>query len=288
LNDLTAFVYLPAWMVAIVAALGRRPVLGAAALLVVVAQVVFMLPELTAAEPVPTWAAGAQTVQLLDANVYSGNPSMVGYAAQIQQFRPDLVTMQEASPTDVLQLQAANALVNLPYQFEVKRWDPTAFFIASHYLIRGVHVVYLYGRPLIVQLTVELPSGPLPLWVVHTVAPLPSSYRQWKGQMTVIDQLLRTRGPADLLLVGDFNATWGSNGFRRILNAGMSDGAATRGEPFAMTWSQTMPVVPPLVRIDHVLTGPGVAVTKIANGAGEGSDHRDLIATVAVDHRPPA
>ena len=49
-----------------------------------------------------------------------------------------------------------------------------------------------------------------------------------------------------------------------------------------MTWSQAMPVVPPMVRIDHILTGEGVAVTKIALEMGVGSDHRDLIATVAV------
>jgi endonuclease/exonuclease/phosphatase (EEP) superfamily protein YafD len=50
-----------------------------------------------------------------------------------------------------------------------------------------------------------------------------------------------------------------------------------------MTWSQTKPIIPPVVRIDHVLTGPGVEVTHIQTGEGVGSDHRDLIATVAFD-----
>jgi len=48
-----------------------------------------------------------------------------------------------------------------------------------------------------------------------------------------------------------------------------------------MTWSQTKHPFPPLVRIDHVLTGPGVTATKIQTGDGPGSDHRDLMATVA-------
>lgn len=120
--------------------------------------------------------------------------------------------------------------------------------------------------------------------MVHTVAPLPSSFSQWKGQLALIDRAMRARGPAGLLMVGDFNATWGSKGFRQLLDAGMTDGAAARGRAFDMTWSQTKPVVPPLVRIDHVLTGPGVAVTAIRTGPGPGSDHRDLVATVAV-HR---
>jgi endonuclease/exonuclease/phosphatase family metal-dependent hydrolase len=49
-----------------------------------------------------------------------------------------------------------------------------------------------------------------------------------------------------------------------------------------MTWSQIKPVVPPLVRIDHVLTGTAIAVTSIATMDGPGSDHRALLATVAI------
>ena len=125
----------------------------------------------------------------------------------------------------------------------------------------------------------------MPIWVVHTVAPLPSSYEQWRGSWRSSASSSGDGGPNGLLVVGDFNATWGSKGFRGVLDAGLTDGAAARGEPFAMTWSQKFFVVPPLVRIDHVLTGQGVAVTKIAVGVGVGSDHRDLIATVAVDRR---
>ncbi len=82
-------------------------------------------------------------------------------------------------------------------------------------------------------------------------------------------------------MVGDFNSTWGNKWFRQILDAGLTDGAAARARPFEMTWSQTKPIIPPVVRIDHVLTGSGVAVTTIATGNGPGSDHRDLQATVA-------
>jgi endonuclease/exonuclease/phosphatase (EEP) superfamily protein YafD len=282
LNTVTAFVYLPAWIVLLVAVLGRRPFLAGAALLIVVAQIAFLFPELTAAEPVPTWATHAPTLRLLDANVYNVNPSMAGYASEISAVRPQLVTMEEATPVDVSQLDRSGALADLPYRFEIKRFDPAAFFVASHYPLSHTKVVHLYGRPLIIQTTLELPSGPQRLWVVHTIAPLPSSFSQWKGQLTTIGRLLRARGPGGLLIVGDFNATWGSRGFRSILDSGVTDGAAARGKPFEMTWSQIKPLLPPLVRIDHVLTGPGVAVTQIRTDVGPGSDHRDLIATVAI------
>jgi endonuclease/exonuclease/phosphatase family metal-dependent hydrolase len=67
----------------------------------------------------------------------------------------------------------------------------------------------------------------------------------------------------------------------------MTDGAAARGRPFEMTWSQIKHPLPPLVRIDHVLTGPGVAVTTIRTDVGPGSDHRDLMAAIAFQPQHP-
>ena len=48
-----------------------------------------------------------------------------------------------------------------------------------------------------------------------------------------------------------------------------------------MTWPNGA-VLPPFVRIDHVLTGARLAVTQIAAKPGFGSDHRYLVATVAI------
>jgi endonuclease/exonuclease/phosphatase (EEP) superfamily protein YafD len=281
-NDLTLFVYLPAWIVAVVALVGRRFVLAGAALVVVVAQVVLVLPEWTAAQPVPGWAADAPTSRLFDANVYYENSSMSGYASEIKQYHPQLVTMEEAVPPLVRELRSDGGLAGLPNTVQIKRFDPFAFLIASKYPLTDSHLVTLHGLPLVVQTTIQLPSGPQALWVVHTIAPVNGAFSYWKAQLAGIDRLVRARGPAGLLLVGDFNATWGSKGFRTILDAGMADGAAARGHPLEMTWSQIEPPLPPFVRIDHVLTGPGLAVTQISTGSGPGSDHRDVRATVAV------
>jgi len=283
LNTVTVFVYLPAWIVAVVAVIGRRFVLAAVALVIVVLQVVFLLPELTASGPVPSWAARAPTIRLMDANVSIFNHSMDGYVAQIEQTRPDLVTMEEATPRQVDQLERAGSLKGLPYRFEVYRGDQKAFLVASKYPLSDSRVVFFEDAPLIVQIVVHLPSGNQALWVVHTSAPLPNAFTQWQGQLAAIARSVRAHGPRGLLLVGDFNATWGNKGFRTILDAGMTDGAAARGHAFDMTWTQREPPLPPIARIDHVLTGPGVAVTQIETEVGPGSDHRDLHATIAVE-----
>ena len=109
------------------------------------------------------------------------------------------------------------------------------------------------------------------------------AFAEWQGQLALIARLVRAHGPTGLLVVGDFNATWGTRGFRTILDTGLTDAAAARGHPFAMTWLQTGFPLPEFVRIDHVLTGGRVAVTRIATGPGPGSDHRDLHATVAFE-----
>jgi endonuclease/exonuclease/phosphatase (EEP) superfamily protein YafD len=281
-NTVSLFVYLPAWIVAIAAGIGRRYVLAGAALLIVVAQLFFVLPEFTAAQPAPSWSASAPSVRLLDANVFFLNATaMSGYASQIKAYRPQLVTMEEATPLAAGNLKKSGALADLPFTFEVSRYDPRAFFIASKYRLSGSRVVYFNGVPLIAETTIHLPSRTQSLWVVHTAAPVHDSFAAWKKDLAFIAKSVKARGPHGLLLIGDFNSTWGNKGFRSILGEGMTDGAAARGRALEMTWSQLIHPLPPLVRIDHVLTGPGVAVTSIRTDVGVGSDHRDVMATVA-------
>lgn len=281
-NTITAFVYLPAYLIGPVALLCRRRLLALACLAVVIAQIAFMLPELTAARSVPSWAQSETGIRLFDANVYDGNPSVAGYVGPLERAQADVVTLEEANPNDFRQLVRAGAFQDLPYRFAIDRWDPWAFVIASRYRLHATRVVSAFDRPLIVETTVEAPNGEFSLWIVHTVAPLPSSWRQWSDQLAEIAALVRRDHPRHLLLVGDFNATWGNRAFRSILADGLTDGAAARGEPFLMTWSQMMSPLPPFVRIDHVIAGPGVAIKRVGAGHGPGSDHRYLTATVAV------
>ena len=148
--------------------------------------------------------------------------------------------------------------------------------------------------PYLIRTTLKLPGVTIPLWVVHTTAPSNPGVQDWNEELQKIDQALQTRKPAPLLMVGDFNATWGNRGFRAILDTGLTDAAAARGDPFAMTFSQNFFLLPPLIRIDHVLTNSSLAVTTIDTEPGPGSDHRELQATVAVlpsaypDHRSDA
>ncbi len=332
-DSLALILYLPAWVIGVAAAVTRKWYLLGACLLLVVAQLAFGLPELTAATPVPAAARDAFKFRVLDANVYQKNQSMAGYIAQIRAYHPDLVTMEECPPSDVAQLKGSGALRGLPYVFESSAGGRArSFFIASRYplgrsTVSSIHESFHGGfpggfpggrfpgvsgsglpggpgggfpggpgggfgdLPFLIRTTLRLPGITIPLWVVHTSAPTDPSVSDWNEELQKVDQMLQARKPGPLLMVGDFNATWGNRWFRSILDTGLTDAAAARGDPFAMTFSQLFFLLPPIIRIDHVLTNSSLTVTTIDTVQGPGSDHRELQATVAVlpsaypDHR---
>jgi endonuclease/exonuclease/phosphatase (EEP) superfamily protein YafD len=274
--------FLPAWVILVGALLRRRWVLVGAAALICVAQVIYVAPEVLASAPIPAGVRAEPTIRLFDANVYDVNKSMAGYVRQLKSYRPDVLTMEETWPGDWGQLTAAGVLATLPYQFQIQCCGSRGFIIASRYPLEHVSVASVDGLVYLIRSTLTLPTGTIDLWVVHTTAPTSPSLNAWNRELDGVLENLKRFHPHPLLMVGDFNATWGNRGFRAILSTGLTDAAAARGEPFAFTWSQRLPVLPPLIRIDHVLTGGDLTVTSILTHVGPGSEHRDITATVAI------
>ncbi len=285
LDALTLVVYLPAWVVAIAALIARRWWLAAAAVVIIAAQVAFVAPELLAAAPAPAWAPHAPAVRVFDANIDKNLRFEAGYVRAIEQDRPDLITLEEFTPSALHSMVASGVLASFPYRCTAPLYNASGFLIASRLRLTGCHVQALYPdglwTPYMVQATLWSPGGPVALRLVHTLAPFPSTWREWSAVLTAVDRSVRASGDSRMLMVGDFNATWGNSGFAALLHDGLTDGAAARGQAAEMTWPNGA-VVPPLIRIDHVLTGAGLAVTQITAKPGFGSDHRYLLATVAV------
>lgn len=285
LNALTIILYLPAWVIAIGAVLGRRWWLTAIACLPVVAQVVFLAPEYTASTPLPAWAARAEAVRLVDANVDKDLRFPRTYLEAIRRNRPDLVLLEELTPDAARAAVRGGVFAPYPYRCGLPAYGAVGLLIASKMRLTGCRIRSDSIEPLpaayLVEATAWLPSGPVKLRLVHTIAPLPKYWHHWTAEMAALAPMVRRDGPTRMLVVGDFNATWGNRSFRTILQEGLVDGAAARGEALDMTWPNGA-VVPPFARIDHVLTGPGLATTSIRSQTGAGSDHRFLLSTIAV------
>jgi endonuclease/exonuclease/phosphatase (EEP) superfamily protein YafD len=285
LDALTLLVYLPAWVVGIAAAIGRRWWLALSALVIVVVQVVFLAPEFLAATPVPSWARQATTLKVFDANIDKSFRFETGYAQAIEDDHPDLVTLEEFTPGALYSMMTSGVLAGFPYRCAAPAPEALGFLIASKLRLTGCQVktVMWDGQPApyMVDATLSTPAGSVTVRVVHTLAPLPSYWHEWSAALAAINRSVSPGNDTRMLMVGDFNATWGNAGFVALVHKGLTDGAAARGDALDMTWPNGA-VVPPFVRIDHVLTGSQLAVTEIATGPGFGSDHRYLLATVAI------
>jgi endonuclease/exonuclease/phosphatase family metal-dependent hydrolase len=295
-NALYLTIYLPAWLVAAVALITRRWWLGGAALVVVAAQVAFALPEFTAATPLPAWtrtAATATSIRVFDANLDSGYELYPGYQQAIQRYDPDLITFEEFSgngapgfPGGAIQtMKDSGLLTKYRYYCSEPDFGATGFMLASRIRVTGCQFKTVQwngqGMYYMVEATMWLPSGPIPVRVFHTLAPLPSSWTETRSALAAADRMVKATGASHMLMIGDFNSSWGNRGFRKLLGDGLTDGAAARGQALDFTWPNGA-IVPPFVRIDHVLTGSHLAVTKITTHQGFGSDHKYVEATVAI------
>ncbi len=285
LNALTLVIYLPAWIVAVGALIARRWWLAVASVVIVSAQVAFAAPELSAASPVPAWARRAPSVRVFDANVDQSLRFQAGYVQAIDHDRPDLITLEEFTPQALQSMTASGVLAGFPYRCTAPAPGATGFLIASRLRLTGCQVrsVQWDGQwaPYMVEATWQSPGGPVALRLVHTLAPFPAYWRQWTAALAAVDQSIRASGIKSMLMVGDFNATWNNRQFAALLHDGLTDAAAARGKALDMTWPNGA-LVPPFVRIDHLLTGARLAATAIATSPGFGSDHRYLTATVAI------
>jgi endonuclease/exonuclease/phosphatase (EEP) superfamily protein YafD len=267
------------------ALVARRWWLAAAAVVIIAAQLAFVLPELSAATPVPSWARHAPVVRVFDANIDASLHFHAGYVRAIEQDRPDVVTLEEFTPPALQGMVASGVLAKFPYRCEAPTPGATGFLIASRLRLTGCQVRTVlwngFRMQYMVTATLWSPGGPVALRVVHSLAPFPAYWREWSAALAAVDQSIRSDGASNILMVGDFNATWGNKGFAALLHDGLTDGAAARGKATDMTWPNGA-VVPPFVRIDHVLTGSRLTVTEIAAKPGFGSDHRYLVASVAI------
>jgi endonuclease/exonuclease/phosphatase (EEP) superfamily protein YafD len=286
LDALSLIVYLPAWGVAAGALIARRWWLAGAAAAIVTAQLAFVVPELSAAAPLPAWAGHAPLVRVFDANVDKSLNFKAGYVRAIEQDRPDIVTLEEFTPSALQSMVASGVLESFPYRCVAPAYGADGFLIASRLRLTGCRVqIEIWDgnvwTPYMVEATLWSPGGPVSLRLVHTLAPFPAYWREWSAALAAVDRSVRARGASNMLMVGDLNATWGNRGFVTLLHDGLTDTAAARGEATGMTWPNGA-VVPPFLRIDHVLTGARLAVTQIAALPGFGSDHRYLVATVAI------
>jgi endonuclease/exonuclease/phosphatase (EEP) superfamily protein YafD len=281
---LTTWIYLPAWAVAMFALLTRRWLLAAAAITLIGVQLWVVLPEI---DPFPVSqprAAGWPRLRILDANLTWTNSNMDGIASEILRDRPDVVSVQEITPSDVAALRSRHVLEHFHWSLVAPSEHSEGMALWSDIPLTGLALWSDAGHPEL-RATVDIAVGTsLALLAVHTYIPVTLPVRVWKHELAGIAQAAKSPRGATLV-IGDFNATWDMYEFQAILHAGYRDAAVVAGDGWQATWAPRA-WLPPIVRIDHALVSPGVAVESYRLATDAGSEHKSILLTLAV--RPGA
>lgn len=220
-------------------------------------------------------------IRVLTANLRDGGaePESVASAAREH---ADLLLVQELSPKIAQTLSEGYLRSDFPYQV----LDPGSYAVG----------VGIWSRYPIVQsslitkfelggLTATVrPPGAADVVVasVHVVGPWPQPIDRWREEITALPETLEhlaaAAGRGAAIVGGDLNATADLEPFRRLLDTGYRDAGRQFG--FAATYPADLPV-PPLIRIDHILTYNATATDTHAVRIA-GSDHLALSTTVHI------
>ncbi|MFE8005790.1 endonuclease/exonuclease/phosphatase family protein [Streptomyces sp. NPDC057418] len=207
--------------------------------------------------------------------------------------RIDVLAVEQMPSRGVDMLDKAGLGALMPYQELHPEYDSSIY--SRHPLSHGGTTRIDTAWP---QTTAEVAVGGrrVRFVAVHTYYPLGDAQR-WTRDMTALASMARRGGP-DTVFLGDFNASLDHTPMRRLLAAGLTDTHAELGHGWAPTWPVGHALVPPLIQLDHVLHGPGLVGTSVSEHTVPGTDHRAVVAVLALlptegrsvvpDETPPA
>jgi endonuclease/exonuclease/phosphatase (EEP) superfamily protein YafD len=275
---------LPAYPLAVAAAVTRKRALAAVAVALALGNVVWVSDMYRTGTP-EVAPAGAATMHLVTANMLLDNPDVAGFAADLVRTDADVIALQEVTPQHLVDLRAAGLLDAYPHQV----LDPHPKFhgsaILSRLPIAAGGPIDVAGSPM-TQADIVTAAGPVRVVNVHTVAPVNEENTPiWQAQMGALAGLAgRTSTP--VVMAGDFNATGDHEPMDELLAAhGLRDAFAEVGRGVGATWPQWDGPMIPLMRLDHVVVTDTVAVLSVQVQDSPGSDHRRLSVELAF---PPA
>ena len=134
---------------------------------------------------------------------------------------------------------------------------------------------------------IEIETRQVAVYNIHLLPPRRFDWtREHRAQFADLLDRLRQE-PLPLILGGDFNSAPATPNVAALRGLGLIDSHRQAGRGRGATW----PVRSffrwlPGLRLDYIWLGRGMICTECRRGVGEGSDHRPIIARIALDPRP--
>lgn len=217
---------------------------------------------------------GPVALTVITLNARHGGADAGAAVALVRAERAQVLVIEEVTPALRSALAAAGVARLLPNATGTPGPDAAGTMVFSQYRLDETAALPLTHHGLQVRV-----DAPRPFWLiaVHAGQPLSASGSDWRADWSVLDQIVpRLRGP--VILAGDFNSTLEHAPMRTLLGDGFADAARQASSG----WQPTYPAALPLIAIDHVLVGRGYGAVSTTTVAMPGSDHRALIARLAL------
>lgn len=272
------WVFLPAYVIGVAALLFRARRLAAAALVLVVVQLAWVLPPVFRSVDVPAAAAAAPHLRVVSANVNYENRRHRAVLAELVRTDADVILLQEVTPAWRTAIERSPLVRRYPYRVVRTRADAGGQAVLSRLPLAQVVVHRTGGWPVITA-RVRVGGRTVHLVDVHPAAPL-TSFAFSRRQQDAITAFVRAL-PRPRLVAGDFNASPYNEWYGRMLELGLREAHEAVGRPWATTWPNGEKLLPPL-RLDHVFADASLVPLAAREGRGAGSDHRPIVVDVAV------
>jgi len=249
----------------------------ASLMLVITAINVWPVAKWYVAETEPHVVAKTQ-IELLYANVYSGNSNTRPLLDLIQAEQPDMVFLHEVTDRWVTAMDELQS--SYPHRYSIPRNDNFGVAIYAREPLLNVDVIESppYGFPsLIVRQSL---GGQVVTFVTtHPIPPLgKSGFNARNEQLNSIAEVIAAIA-APKVLIGDLNTTMWAHQYRRLeKNTGLVN--ARNGIGIIPTWPRQLPFA--MIPIDHCLVSDDFAVQNIRSGPDIDSDHLPLIVELAL------
>jgi endonuclease/exonuclease/phosphatase (EEP) superfamily protein YafD len=270
---------LPAYALLALAATWRRWLLAAVSAALVIAHLLVVAPALGAA-PVPAGARSAPSLRVVVSNLYVLNRDPAAAGRALRDLEPDVVVVPELDARGLRGLERSGLLQDLPHVVAELGTRQETVGLLSRLPLADRATRPSGGREL-PRATVSVAGTRVRLLAAHPLPPVSVLEVLWRQALA---DLAREARATDLpvVVLGDFNADRDHAPFRRLLDTGLRDAHDERGRGLARTW----PTAAPLLHLDHVLVRDGRGARLVVRDVREvvlpGSDHRTVVADLAV------
>ena len=279
-NAYTFWIYIPAYFILAAAAVFRRWLFVGVALIVVSFHLAWVLPDYRPAEAIPAEALSAPHLRLMTANVYFENPDFTGIANEILAEDPDVLFLQEYGPALEDALVESGVAERLGYSKVAYENPYFGSAIYSRFPLEDVTTFRAGGR-LAIHASVRVGAVSISLYNLHPTSPGlgEGAAASWNEAWSRITKELAAN-PGRLIAAGDFNLDQHHKWYRKLKEIGLKSAHEERGRGNATTWPKGRKLRP--IRIDHVFHSDQIVCLSIREGIGQGSDHRPVIAELAI------